>query len=98
VTPWNSSKGEAAHYAGAGISPEQMEGLFDPGFTKKGKRVRAGMGLLVASNIVKNHHGRIEVESEPGEGSTFTVVLPMDAGQKRERSPSRQHRPSDATG
>jgi AhpD family alkylhydroperoxidase len=69
---------------GVGIDPEELKGLFDAGFTKKGDRVRAGMGLLVASNIVTSHHGRIEVESEPGSGSTFTVVLPIDANAKPE--------------
>ncbi|MCK5620504.1 MAG: hypothetical protein KAJ17_13945, partial [Candidatus Krumholzibacteria bacterium] len=39
-------------------------------------RVKAGMGLLVCLNIVQRHGGRIDVESEVGKGSTFTLVLP----------------------
>jgi signal transduction histidine kinase len=63
---------------GVGISPEQMQGLFDPGFTKKGSRMKAGLGLFTSYNIVQKHQGEIKVESEVGKGSTFTVVLPTD--------------------
>jgi signal transduction histidine kinase len=59
---------------GSGMSEEVREQLFDPAFSTKGKRVKAGMGLLVSLNIVRNHGGRIEVESEEGQGSTFTVI------------------------
>jgi AhpD family alkylhydroperoxidase len=65
---------------GVGIPPEQLDSVFDPGFTKKGKRVKAGIGLFVSSNIVQKHHGQIKVESEIGKGSTFTVILPRDPG------------------
>ena len=62
---------------GAGISPKRLEKLFDPGFVKKGSRMKAGLGLFTSYSIVQRHHGRIEVESEVGKGSTFTVVLPV---------------------
>jgi len=64
---------------GSGITPEERTGLFDPGFSTKGPRVKAGMGLLVSLNIIQRHGGRIDVESEPGRGSTFSVILPADA-------------------
>jgi AhpD family alkylhydroperoxidase len=62
---------------GAGISPRRLEKLFDPEFVKKGSRMKAGLGLFTSFNIIQRHHGRIEVESEVGKGSTFTLVLPV---------------------
>jgi signal transduction histidine kinase len=63
---------------GVGIPRERIQGLFDPGFSKKGIRVRAGLGLFTSYNIVKKHRGEIKVESEVGKGSTFTIVLPTN--------------------
>lgn len=63
---------------GAGIAPDVQQHLFDPAFSTKGPRVKAGMGLLVCLNIVQKHGGRIDVDSEVGKGSTFTLVLPHD--------------------
>jgi two-component system, NtrC family, sensor kinase len=62
---------------GRGIPPELMETIFEPGFTTKGSRVGMGLGLLISREIVDRHGGRIEVRSEPGEGATFTVTLPV---------------------
>jgi signal transduction histidine kinase len=64
--------------SGFGISQEQIKGLFDPNFTKKGSRVKAGMGLFISYNIVQRHQGEIKVESEVGKGSIFTIILPTD--------------------
>ena len=61
---------------GAGMTPEVQSQLFNPAFSTKGARVKAGMGLLVSLNIVQNHGGRIEVDSAVGRGSTFTVIGP----------------------
>ncbi|MEE9169689.1 MAG: ATP-binding protein, partial [bacterium] len=63
---------------GIGVSSERIKELFDPSFTKKGHRVKAGLGLFASYNIIQKHHGEIKVESEVGKGSTFTVILPMD--------------------
>jgi AhpD family alkylhydroperoxidase len=63
---------------GIGILPDQKEGIFDPNFKKDGSRVRTGLGLFTSYNIVQNHKGHIEVESDVGKGSTFTVVLSKD--------------------
>ena len=63
---------------GIGIPQEQIEGLFEPNFTKKGNRVKAGLGLFTSYNIIQKHRGQITVESEVGKGSTFTVVLPIN--------------------
>jgi two-component system, NtrC family, sensor kinase len=63
---------------GRGIPPELLETIFEPGFTTKGSRVGMGLGLLISRQIVDRHGGRISVRSEPGQGSTFTVTLPVE--------------------
>jgi two-component system NtrC family sensor kinase len=67
---------------GCGISPENMRKLFIPFFTTKGKRKGVGLGLAVAYGIVQHHQGRIEVQSKEGEGTTFTVYLPIRHEEK----------------
>ncbi len=66
---------------GAGIAPDHLRKVFDPGFTTKGVGVGTGLGLSICYQIVRDHRGEILVESEPGKGATFTVVLPMDLDQ-----------------
>lgn len=61
---------------GAGIAPENLERIFEPGFTTKSRRVGRGLGLLIARRIVDRHGGRITVQSVRGRGSTFSVHLP----------------------
>jgi signal transduction histidine kinase len=68
---------------GPGISESQMRRLFDPTFSKKGTRVKAGLGLFTCSNIVGKHSGEIAVHSEMGQGSTFAVVLPTRSASTR---------------
>jgi two-component system NtrC family sensor kinase len=60
---------------GTGITPENMKKLFEPLFTTKPKGI--GLGLAVSKKLVEANDGRIEVESEPGKGSTFTLWLPI---------------------
>jgi len=60
---------------GTGISKENMEKIFTPFFTTRAKGM--GMGLSICKKIVDAHDGSIEVESEVGKGSTFTVKLPI---------------------
>lgn len=67
---------------GVGISPENMSKLFTPFFTTKGKGKGVGLGLAVAHGIVQRHHGRIEVQSKEGEGSTFIICLPLHYEEK----------------
>ena len=61
---------------GVGMSPEHMEKLFEPTISRSGDRARAGLGLFSSYNIIKKHGGDIEVSSEVGSGSSFTLVLP----------------------
>jgi len=62
---------------GAGMTPETAARIFDPFFTTKPVGKGTGLGLSLAYGIVDKHGGRIEVKSRPGEGSTFTVYLPV---------------------
>lgn len=63
--------------SGTGISPEHRSRIFDPFFTTKAEGEGTGLGLSVSYGIISNHSGRIEVDSEVGQGSTFTIILPM---------------------
>lgn len=65
--------------SGEGITPENMKKLFQPLFTTKAKGI--GLGLVVCKNLVEANGGRIEVESAPGKGTTFTVLLPIVGGK-----------------
>lgn len=62
---------------GKGIAPENLTKIFDPGFTTKGVGVGTGLGLALCYRIMEKHGGYIKVESTPGEGTTFIVVLPL---------------------
>jgi two-component system NtrC family sensor kinase len=61
---------------GVGIPPEVQRRIFDPFFSTKREAKGVGLGLAVVYGIVQRHEGRIEVESRPGEGTTFTITLP----------------------
>jgi signal transduction histidine kinase len=62
---------------GTGIPPESLEKIFDPGFTTKGVGVGTGLGLSLVYKIIEDHGGSIEVKSELGKGSKFTISLPQ---------------------
>src|SRR5574337_133255 len=61
---------------GHGIPPEALPRVFDPYFTTKAQGL--GLGLAIARRIVEDHGGRVEVESQPGRGSRFSVILPLE--------------------
>ena len=85
---------------GMGIEPQNMPRLFEPFFTTKPEGVGTGLGLSTCKNIVEGHGGIIEVKSELGKGSRFTILLPLkDDYSKREEVPvekSYGHYVSDA--
>jgi signal transduction histidine kinase len=65
----------AVRDTGTGVLPENMSKLFEPLFTTKTTGI--GLGLAVSRKLAEANSGRIEVQSEPGKGSTFTLVLPV---------------------
>jgi signal transduction histidine kinase len=64
--------------SGSGMSPEVQQKVFEPFFTTKPAGAGTGLGLPICQAIVREHLGRIEVQSEPGQGTTFRVTLPLD--------------------
>ena len=66
---------------GIGIPPEVINRIFDPFFTTKKPDEGTGLGLSVVKGIIQQHDGYIDVESQPGKGSVFTVYLPKVAEQ-----------------
>jgi len=66
----------SVHDNGSGIAPENLGRIFDPFFTTKEVGKGTGLGLSLSYGIVQKHHGRIEVESAFGTGTTFRVTLP----------------------
>ena len=69
--------------SGTGMTPEVKSRLFDPFFTTKGKG-GTGMGMAVSFGIIRRHNGSIDVESEPGRGTTFRISLPVTEGAAAE--------------
>ncbi|MGA8149933.1 MAG: ATP-binding protein [Terriglobales bacterium] len=61
---------------GAGIAPDILPQIFEPFLTTKESGRGVGLGLAISRGIVERHNGRIEVQSEPGRGTTFIVTLP----------------------
>ena len=70
--------------SGSGIQPENLPHIFEPFFSSKGNR-GTGLGLAVTWGIIEGHDGTIDVQSEVGEGTWFTVRLPL--------APSARNRP-----
>ena len=63
--------------SGSGIAPEHLTHIFDPFFTTKPVGVGTGLGLALSYATVQKHHGRIDVASVPGRGTTFHIRLPL---------------------
>lgn len=66
---------------GPGMDPEQIASIFEPFYTTKSAGQGTGLGLPIVEGIVEEHGGTITVASQPGRGTTFTVVLPVDGNE-----------------
>ena len=64
---------------GSGIPPEALSRIYDPFFTTKSPGKGTGLGLSITYGVIKEHHGVIECHSEPGQGTNFTLTLPLVA-------------------
>jgi signal transduction histidine kinase len=69
---------------GSGIAAEHLEVAFDPFFTTKPRGEGTGLGLAIAAGIVRNHAGRIDLQSTPGEGTTVSVLWPASPPRENE--------------
>ncbi|MFA5059741.1 MAG: ATP-binding protein [Candidatus Omnitrophota bacterium] len=68
---------------GCGMPPEVLSKIFEPFFTTKGQGEGTGLGLSIVYKIIEHHNGKISVKSQEGQGTTFTILLPMR--QKEEK-------------
>jgi two-component system NtrC family sensor kinase len=94
ATPYSSDYNRVdVQDTGVGITAERLEKIFDPFYTTKGVGRGTGLGLSVTYGIVREHGGYIEVASEVGKGSTFSVFLPL-AGDIPEVQNGSSHSPS----
>ena len=67
---------------GIGITEESKKKIFEPFFTTKKMGAGTGLGLAICEKIVKEHSGRVEVASEVGKGSTFSILIPVFQGME----------------
>jgi two-component system NtrC family sensor kinase len=67
---------------GCGIPEKNLDRIFDPFFTTKAGTKGTGLGLAVSYGIIDRHRGQIEVQSEEGKGTTFTIKLPLQASEE----------------
>ena len=102
VQPYNLEPGDYVKISikdtGMGIDKTSQEKIFDPFFTTKETVRGTGLGLASAYGIIKNHRGIIKVQSEKGEGTTFSIYLPaMDGATKQDTKVLTEHTPDKAT-
>ena len=73
---------------GCGIAEENLKRIFEPFFTTKKGKGGTGLGLSITYGLVKKLHGKLDVQSELGKGTTFSVVLPLAHEEKRNEGPT----------
>ncbi|MDD8014392.1 MAG: ATP-binding protein [Acidobacteriota bacterium] len=79
---------------GTGVKAEHLPHIFDPFFTTKGIGKGTGLGLSISYAIIKEHEGHIQVESEAGKGTAFTIYIPLDLHQRiKEKNPTPRTNP-----
>jgi two-component system, cell cycle sensor histidine kinase and response regulator CckA len=78
---------------GSGMAPEVRDRIFEPFFTTKDKKKGTGLGLSNAYRCISDHQGHIRVESEPGQGTSFHIYLPLRSDRKVTPSIPAENRP-----
>jgi signal transduction histidine kinase len=76
--------------SGCGISPEDLDHIFDPFYTTKHRSEEhegTGLGLVIVHQIIEQHSGHVEVESQEGRGTTFIISLPVDPAHNKLQPP-----------
>jgi len=76
---------------GAGIEPQYLKQIFDPFFTTKESGKGTGLGLAMVYGVAQSHHGIVEVESKPGEGTCFSIYLPLHSETEKPSEPEQQN-------
>ncbi|HSQ35575.1 MAG TPA: ATP-binding protein, partial [Candidatus Binatia bacterium] len=79
---------------GSGISRENLSKIFEPFFTTKGQGRGTGQGLAIVQEIVRDYNGRIDVQSEIGRGSVFTILLPVSDKESQPASRGAEKEPA----
>ena len=69
---------------GVGIAQETLQRIFEPMFTTKRLGTGAGLGLAISDQIIRQHKGSVRAESNPGRGTRFTIILPVDCREQDE--------------
>jgi len=72
---------------GSGIPADILPRIFEPFLTTKETGRGVGLGLAISHSILERHNGTIEVQSQVGRGTTFTVTLPVDTETKKTEAP-----------
>lgn len=85
---WLGAVAVAVEDNGRGMSREIVDNLFRPFFTTRRDAGGTGLGLSISYGIVKEHGGTIAVQSQPGIGSRFTVILPVESGKELQLFPA----------
>jgi signal transduction histidine kinase len=83
---------------GCGIPEDRLSRIFEPFYTTKEVGKGTGLGLSISHKIIEEHQGRIEVESRPGEGTLFRVVLPAPEGKASQLEENRDGSIRNAVG
>jgi two-component system NtrC family sensor kinase len=90
IKTWYGGGGDTIRIAftdtGVGIPPTHLSKLFEPFYTTKKKGKGVGLGLSVVYGIIKAHNGDVKVDSDPGNGTTFTIQLPLSPESKRQET------------